>query len=81
MSRTSKFRGKRHFIDSVPGCAYSFFMIIIPQADIKVGETVDFEGKTYKADQHFSQGKDMLGKGYTHLMYTNTGAFNMVEAE
>jgi hypothetical protein len=54
-------------------------MIIIPQTDIKIGDVVEFEGKTYKADEHYSQGKDMIGKGYTHIMYSNKGAFGMVE--
>ena len=51
----------------------------LSQQDIKIGDVVEFEGKTYKADEHYSQGKDMIGKGYTHIMYSNKGAFGMVE--
>ena len=53
--------------------------IIIPEAPIKVGDSIQFGDKFYKAEQHFSQGKDMIGQGYTHIMYSNKGAFGMVE--
>lgn len=55
--------------------------IIIPQQHAQVGDTIEYGGKMYAADQHFSQGKDMVGNGYTHIMYSTSGAFGMVEVE
>jgi len=54
---------------------------IIPQQYARVGDTVEYGGKRYVAERHFSQGKDMISLGYTHIMYASNGAFGMVEAD
>ena len=56
-------------------------VVIIPQEYAKVGDIIKFGGKNYIAEQHFSQGKEMVGKGYTHIMYASNGAFGMVEVD
>ena len=54
-------------------------MVIIPQQDIKLGDSVEFEGVRYIAQFHESQGKDLKDRGLTHIMYSNKGAFGMKE--
>jgi len=52
-------------------------MIIIPQQDIKLGATVEFEGVKYVAEVYVSQGKELKGADYTHIMFDAKGAYAM----
>jgi len=54
-------------------------MEVIPQQDVTIGDKITHNGVTYVVDEHFSQGKDLVGSKYTHIMYSNKGAFGMVE--
>lgn len=54
-------------------------IVIIPQKPAEVGDIIEFGGEKYRVDQHFSNGKDMRGLNYTHIMYSNKGAFGMVK--
>ena len=54
--------------------------VIIPSVnDAKVGMKITFDDKSFTVDEFFSQGKEMVGKGYTHIMFSRKGAFGMVE--
>jgi len=56
-------------------------MRIIPHQNTSIGETVQFEGKTYIAKNLYPQGTDMKAAGYTHMMYDGEGYVGMaVEA-
>lgn len=55
-------------------------MIIIPtENDMIVGKAVRHDGKVYLAEKHVSQGKDLMGSDYTHIMFDNKGCFAMRE--
>lgn len=54
-------------------------MIIIPQQDANTGDLINYEGQTYRVDEHFAQGKDLKDKPYTHIMFSNKGAYGMIK--
>jgi hypothetical protein len=54
-------------------------MTIIPSCDIKAGDTIEYDGKTYIADKHVTRGADLKGTDYTHIMFDNKGCFAMRE--
>lgn len=54
-------------------------MLIISPQTARVGDSVEFDGKTYIAEAHYSQGKDIKLTDYTHIMFDAKGAFAMRE--
>ena len=51
--------------------------IIIPSSPVNVGEIIEYRGKLLKVDAHYSQGKDMKGLDYSHIMFNQKGAFGL----
>ena len=54
--------------------------IIIPdQPGLSQGDVFEYEGQHFTVDQHFSQGKDMKGLNYSHIMFSSKGAFGLMQ--
>lgn len=44
--------------------------ITLPTADIRLGDSTEFEGKTLTATKKFTQGKDAAASGLKYFMHT-----------
>lgn len=55
-------------------------IIMIPEQNAKLGDTIIHEDKQYILDKFYSQGKDAKEGQYKYFMNTSKGIFGLSEA-
>ena len=55
--------------------------VIIPYQESQPGDVITHDGKSYEVSQHYAQGKDMKGLNFSHIMFSDKGAFGLKVVE